>query len=70
MSARNDRRDLHIEPTWENQLWHARRLLQEKGWHALNNPHAMIGRQCGCGNCFCCAALTVVKDHKPEMVTP
>lgn len=36
----------HCEPTYENQLWHARKLLQDKGREALNNPHAMIGRTC------------------------
>jgi hypothetical protein len=44
-------------PTWENQRWHARELLRLKGRAALNNPHAMIGRICGCHACFCCAAL-------------
>lgn len=51
------------KPTWDNQLWHARRLYHEKGADALNNPHAMIGRTCGCGTCFCCAALKVYRDH-------
>ena len=55
----NDR----TEPTWENQIWHAERLLNEKGPEALNNPHAMIGRTCKCGTCFCCAAATVYKKH-------
>lgn len=50
------------KPTYENQLWHARKLLAEKGRAALNNPHAMIGRQCGCGTCFCCAAAKVIAD--------
>lgn len=49
-------------PTWENQLYHARRLLAEKGRDALNNPHAMTGKICGCGACFCCAALYVMRE--------
>ena len=52
------------EPTWENQLWHARRVLADKGPEALNNPHAMIGRTCGCGTCFCCAALRIYKNYQ------
>jgi hypothetical protein len=48
-------------PTWENQLWTAAELLVNKGLDAVNNPHAMIGRTCGCGDCFCCAALEVYK---------
>ena len=47
------------EPTWENQIWHAERLLKEKGAKALYSPHAATGKICGCGTCFCCAALQV-----------
>lgn len=54
---------LHNEPTWKNQLWHARRVLAEKGREALDNPHAMIGRTCGCNVCFTCAAAQVVAEH-------
>lgn len=52
----------HNEPTYENQLWQARKLLAEKGRDALNNPHAMIGRTCKCGSCFCCAAAQVIQE--------
>lgn len=52
------------KPTWENQVWHAERLLADKGERALENPHAMTGRICGCGSCFCCAALYVLKKHR------
>lgn len=52
------------EPTYENQLWHARKLLSEKGIEALRNPHALIGEKCGCGTCFCCAALTVYREAR------
>ena len=51
------------DPTYENQLWHARRLLKEKGADAFNNPHAMIGRTCKCGGCFCCAAKQVYREY-------
>src|ERR1700690_1149210 len=54
--------DEHSEPTYANQLWHARRLLNEQGRKALENPHAAIGRSCGCGTCFCCAALEVLNE--------
>ena len=46
-------------PTFAEQLTEAARLLETKGAEALNNPHAMIGRECHCGQCFCCAALKV-----------
>ena len=48
-------------PTYKNQIWAAAELLADKGLDALNNPHAMIGRDCGCGDCFCCAAAEIVK---------
>jgi hypothetical protein len=57
----------HSEPTYENQLWHARKLAAESGLEALNNPHAMIGRTCGCGSCFCCAAAQVYREMKPPL---
>ena len=57
----------HSEPTHENQLWHARKLLAEEGLAALENPHAMIGRQCGCGTCFCCAAVQVVREARARV---
>jgi hypothetical protein len=53
----------HDEPTYENQLWHARKLMAEKGREAVYNPHGMIGKACGCGSCFCCAALAVVREY-------
>lgn len=56
-------------PTWENQMWHARKLLHERGIDALVNPHAMIGKTCGCGECFCCAAMEVSRDHPSRMPT-
>lgn len=68
--AARDAVDDHSAPTWENQVWHARKLLAEHGRDALNNPHAMIGRTCGCGACFCCAALAVVKEHDAKPRTP
>ena len=56
-------------PTWENQLWTAAELLVNKGPEALNTPHAMTGKICGCGDCFCCAALEVYKIAKDVEVT-
>jgi hypothetical protein len=56
-------------PTYENQLWLASELLVNKGIEAVNNPHAMTGRTCGCGNCFCCAALEVYKIAEDVAVT-
>ena len=54
------------EPTYGNQLRRARELLAREGREALNNPHAMIGRQCRCGQCFCCAALQVWNETAPR----
>ena len=54
----------HTAPTWENQLWHARKLADEKGLAALENPHALIGRTCGCKACFCCAAMAVAQQRR------
>lgn len=55
--------DPHATPTWENQLHRARQLADERGLGALHNPHAMTGRICGCGSCFCCAALFVYNER-------
>lgn len=52
----------HSKPTWENQLWHARKVLKEKGRNALDNPNGMIGRTCKCGTCYCCAAAFIVAE--------
>lgn len=52
------------KPNYARQLAEARRLLAEKGREALNNPHAMTGRICRCGDCFCCAALQVLNENE------
>ena len=44
---------------YQAQLARAKQLAKEKGLDALLNPHARTGRMCGCGDCFCCAALEV-----------
>jgi len=48
------------------QLGQARQLLKEKGPRALENPHAMVGRTCGCKVCFCCAALQVLNEYNHQ----
>lgn len=50
-----------------NQLDRARQILDEKGKEALANPHAAVGRICGCKDCFCCAALTVLNEHNRRL---
>lgn len=55
---------MNNEPTFENQLAAARRLLAEKGLSALSHPHAEIGKMCRCGSCFCCAALEVSNEAR------
>lgn len=54
------------QPTYENQIFQAAKLLEKKGPKALENPHAMIGRDCNCGECFCCAAAFVL--HQANLV--
>ena len=44
---------------FETFLASARSLAARGGLEALRNPHALIGRQCRCRGCFCCAALQV-----------
>lgn len=56
--------ELHPEgdgtkPTFSNQVYQAAKLAADKGADALNNTHAMIGRDCRCQDCFCCAAKLV-----------
>jgi hypothetical protein len=61
------------EPTFANQLRRARELYEREGREALDNPHAMIGRQCRCGSCFCCAAaqvLSEMQDTAPAVFNP
>jgi len=53
----------HDEPTYENQLWHARKLAAEQGVPALYQ-HARVGQSCSCNTCFCCAALAVLAEHQ------
>jgi hypothetical protein len=50
-----------MEPTYDNQLLMAAALVKEKGLEALRNPHVLIGETCGCGKCFCCAAVEIYK---------
>jgi hypothetical protein len=61
----------HSEPTYPNQLWHARKILAEQGREELRR-HARIGRDCRCDDCFCCAAAEVlgklVSDYEPSEV--
>ena len=53
-----------LAPTFNNQIYRAAELLVDGGLDAVNNPHAMIGRECKCGTCFCCAALWVYDKAK------
>src|ERR1700722_19901331 len=55
-----------MAPTYENQIWCAAELLVNDGPKALENPHAMIGRDCNCRECFCCAAAFVL--HQANLV--
>lgn len=52
--------------TFADMLHNARRILREKGIHALYNPHAATGKICRCGNCFCCAAWQVWCEARKE----
>lgn len=59
------------EVTYDMQLVAAKLLLVNDGRDALRK-HASIGRDCGCGECFCCAAAEVlgklVSDLEPQEV--
>jgi len=59
-----------MKATYSNQLAKARQLLAERGADALNNPHAAIGRICGCRDCFCCAALQVYNEARADKKIP
>jgi len=51
------------EPTWENQIATARALLKEKGFAELErHANVALRNRCNCHQCFCCAALAVVRD--------
>jgi hypothetical protein len=52
------------EPTFQNQLREARKILETQGPEALRNPHALTGKNCGCKACFCCAAFIVYAQTK------
>ena len=39
----------------------ARKLGDNEGIKGLA-PHARVGRMCGCGSCFCCAAAQVLGE--------
>ena len=56
-------RDDHREPTWKNQLWHARGMKS-----ADLKPHAAVSTDNlhRCRDCFCCAALTVLEEREEE----
>jgi hypothetical protein len=52
------------EPTWTNQLWHARQLLREKGLKEIQR-HARVSTENRheCTDCFCCACLAVTREY-------
>jgi hypothetical protein len=50
-----------MEPTYDNQLAQARKMLAEDGREKLAR-HASVGSMCGCNNCFCCAARQVLRE--------
>jgi hypothetical protein len=51
---------------WAEQIERARALGAEQGTAGLWR-HAMVGRMCGCHDCFCCAAMQV-RDEMAEDV--
>ena len=52
-----------MNANFENQIVKAKELLETKGTEELRNPHALIGKTCGCFDCFCCAAWVVYEDN-------
>lgn len=51
---------------WAEQIERARALGAGQGTRGLWR-HAMVGRMCGCRDCFCCAAMQV-RDELAEDV--
>lgn len=50
------------KPTWDNQIWHAERLLAEKGRKELmRHARVSLDNRHECRECFCCAALHVLR---------
>lgn len=41
---------------WAEQIERARALGEREGTQGLRR-HALVGRTCGCRDCFCCAAM-------------
>lgn len=56
----------HSEPTWENQLWHAR---QQPSYELRRHAQVSTDNKHRCEGCFCCAALTVLEERHPELKT-
>lgn len=48
-----------FDPVQPDQITKAEEYAKRHGVEALRNPHALIGRTCGCGECFTCAAWKV-----------
>lgn len=58
-----------MQPTFENQLREARKILETQGPEALRNPHASIGAICKCKACFCCAAYMVYHQATKKVIS-
>lgn len=57
----------HTEPTWFNQLFHARQLLREKGYAEVKRHASVsIDNRHRCRDCFCCACVEVLREHAIE----
>lgn len=51
---------------WNEQIERARVLGVQAGTEGLWR-HAMVGRMCGCRDCFCCAAMRVLDELRAEV---
>lgn len=53
------------EPTWFNQIAHAKRLYREKGRaEVMRHARVSIDNRHRCNECFCCACVEVT--HTPS----
>jgi len=50
-----------VKDQWAEQIKRARALGDEQGIKGLRR-HLLVGRMCGCSECFCCAAVHVLDE--------
>ena len=57
----------HTEPTWWNQLFHARQLWRDKGRaEVLRHARVSLDNRHECRSCFTCACMVTIRTHNKE----